>query len=128
MRKYIYSSLLFILLCSCADYLEKTPDEDMTLQEVFESRNYAEKFLTSAYTHMSRECYQADNAGFAGGASDELEITWTYPYCNKLNEGSWNPSTTTFENWKIYWEGIRITNIFLENIDKTPMDQEAKDT
>ena len=61
---------------------------------------------------MSRECYQADNAGFAGGASDELEITWTYPYCNKLNEGSWNPSTTTFENWKIYWEGIRITNIF----------------
>ena len=85
MRKYIYSSLLFILLCSCADYLEKTPDEDMTLQEVFESRNYAEKFLTSAYTHMSRECYQADNAGFAGGASDELEITWTYPYCNKLN-------------------------------------------
>ena len=128
MRKYIYSSLLFILLCSCADYLEKTPDEDMTLQEVFESRNYAEKFLTSAYTHMSRECYQADNAGFAGGASDELEITRTYPYCNKLNEGSWNPSTTTFENWKIYWEGIRITNIFLENIDKTPMDQEAKDT
>ena len=48
MRKYIYSSLLFILLCSCADYLEKTPDEDMTLQEVFESRKV---FNICLHTH-----------------------------------------------------------------------------
>lgn len=128
MRKYICHLLLVLLVCSCADYLDKTPDEDLTLKEVFENRNYAEQFLTAAYTHLGRECYLADNAGFAGGASDELEITWTYPYCNKLNEGSWNPNTIEPQHWKMYWEGIRIANLFLDNIGNTPMDQEAKDT
>ena len=45
-------TLLMILLgvnTSCADYLDKAPDEDLTLDDVFTRENYAEQFLSSIY-------------------------------------------------------------------------------
>ena len=41
-------TLLMILLgvnTSCADYLDKAPDEDLTLDDVFTRENYADQFL-----------------------------------------------------------------------------------
>lgn len=51
-------TLLMILLgvnTSCADYLDKAPDEDLTLDDVFTRENYAEQFLSSIYWNMPWE-------------------------------------------------------------------------
>ena len=52
MKKYILL-LLVCLVMSCSDsYLDKTPDEDMSLEMVFQERNYAEAFLSNIYPYL----------------------------------------------------------------------------
>lgn len=47
--KYIFKIaagvLLTLLAFSCSDFLDKAPEEDITIQEAFLQRNYAESFL-----------------------------------------------------------------------------------
>lgn len=68
------------------------------------------------------------------GASDEMNITWTYPMAKEMNRGSWNPKMlegsssqgTSYAMWWRYYEGIRQCNVFLENIDLCPAAQATK--
>ena len=76
-------TLLMILLgvnTSCADYLDKAPDEDLTLDDVFTRENYAEQFLSSIYWNMPWELNFTNDWGHNPfvGAADELD----YPYTN----------------------------------------------
>ena len=50
----LFLSVLF-MFSSCADFLDKRPDDDMTLEEVFAERNYAERFLSSCYFNLTEE-------------------------------------------------------------------------
>lgn len=82
---------------SCSDYLDKTPDDatSITLEEVFSSEIYTERFLLRAYDYLPCETNYNDNDYWAlgawSGASDEMNITWTYPMAKEMNRGSWNP-------------------------------------
>jgi hypothetical protein len=121
---------------SCSDYLDKTPDEDMSLQDVFAERQYAERYLTTAYVFMPLEGNLNDdfpsNLSFTGnpfiGASDEMDITWTYTLSNKINSGAWNAQIIQDcgNLWYRDYKGIRQCNLFLENIGATPMDEHDK--
>ena len=68
---------------SCSDYLDKTPDDatSITLEEVFSSEIYTERFLLRAYDYLPCETNYNDNDYWAlgawSGASDEMNITWT---------------------------------------------------
>ena len=71
-------TLLMILLgvnTSCADYLDKAPDEDLTLDDVFTRENYAEQFLSSIYWNMPWELNFTNDWGHNPfvGAADELD-------------------------------------------------------
>lgn len=110
------------------DFLNKMPDEDMTLDEVFAQRQYAERFLTSAYFTLHEEISFNDWWGrnpFVG-ASDEMEITWTYPFAHVMTSGAWSPQNIEENIWRFDWEGMRKVNIFLERIDQTPMSEAEK--
>lgn len=119
----------FIALSGCTkDFLDKTPDEDLTLDQVFEQRQYAERFLTSAYFTLHEEISFNDWWGrnpFVG-ASDEMEITWTYPFAHVMTSGAWSPQNIEENIWRFDWEGMRKVNIFLERIDQTPMSEAEK--
>ncbi len=122
-------TVLLVCATSCKkDYLDKTQDEDLTIEQVFESRQYAERFLTSAYNNLPEEInfhdWQGRNA--FTGASDEMEITWTYPFAQLMTAGSWSPDVIEQNVWRFNWEGIRKVNIFLENISKTPFDDQVQ--
>lgn len=72
-------TLLMILLgvnTSCADYLDKAPDEDLTLDDVFTRENYAEQFLSSIYWNMPWELNFTNDWGHNPfvGAADELDL------------------------------------------------------
>lgn len=133
MKKRIIYSLFIassVLLAGCSKgFLDKTPDEDLTLDQVFEQRQYAERFLTSAYFTLHEEISFNDWWGrnpFVG-ASDEMEITWTYPFAHVMTSGAWSPQNIEENIWRFDWEGMRKVNIFLENIDRTPMSESEKD-
>src|SRR5690606_26770247 len=59
-------------------------------------------------------------------ASDEMEITWTGAYAHLMNSGAWSPADFEPDLWGFLYEGIRKANLFLENVDRVPMDELEK--
>ena len=126
-------------LTSCADYLDKTPDDgtSVSLEDVFNNEVYAERYLLKAYDYLPCENNYNDNDYWAlsawSGASDEMNVTWTYPMCKEMNRGSWNPKMLegsssqgqSYAMWWRYFEGIRQCNVFLANIDKSTVVDDA---
>ncbi len=121
--------ILFILVAgftqtSCVkNYLDKLPNDDLTLDSVFGKRNYAEAFLTSTYANFPFEIDVPDYGGRNPfiGSTDEMEITYPGSYTHVINSGSWGP-TNVLDNWLWAYQGIRKTNLFLQNVDKVPLD------
>jgi hypothetical protein len=118
--------IIFIILPSCSDYLDKAPEEDLTIEEAFKQRQYAERFLSSAYAGLPLELYFSDMGDanpFVLG-SDELNMPYPEKYGKLINRGSWNPHNAHGQIWINMYEGIRKTNIFLDNIHITPVSNE----
>ena len=49
-------SMVFFTVCSCKkDFLDRTPDGDLTQEQVFQNATYTEQFLTNCYSHLPKE-------------------------------------------------------------------------
>ncbi|MGO4290610.1 RagB/SusD family nutrient uptake outer membrane protein [Chitinophaga sp. RAB17] len=121
--------LLVLLVPSCTkDYLKKAPDEDLDIKKVFSERKFAESFLTSAYNNIPVMLGAADwdQRNPFTGASDEMEITFLGAYSHMLNSGAWSANDYYPDIWGFMYEGIRKTNIFLENVALVPMPEEDR--
>lgn len=126
---YIVKALVFSLLpltFSCADYLDKAPEEDILIEEAFLKRNYAEAFLTDAYADLPLENHFTDMADINPFvlASDELNVPWPEKFGKLMNRGALNAYNATGRVWINMYEGIRKCNVFLENIHLTPTDKD----
>ena len=106
--KYILL-LLVLLFCgsSCEEgFLDKAPDEDLTLTDVFAERQYAERFLTGTYNYLPTEVDFAETGGrnpFVG-ASDDMEMSWLNRFSHRMNSGSWGPTDVPGDHWSISYE------------------------
>jgi hypothetical protein len=131
MKKYttflIVFSLIFIF--SCHDYLDKTPDEDMTIEDIFTSPIWTRNFLAHVYSWIPTEVNFADDGGlwrspFVGG-SDEMEIAYGGAYAHEINSGAWNATNVTrVPIWNETYQALRRVNMFLENVDNVPTTQD----
>lgn len=130
-----YTAILFVVvwLSSCDDYLDKLPEGDMTVEEVFENYTTAKRWLANTYMHLPAELNYMCNLNdtwarnpFTAGC-DEMEIAYGGAASHYLNNGSLNSSNskTISPVWHECFMGIRKANIFLENIDNTPLPEEA---
>lgn len=127
--KHIPYLITILLLAGTAckkGFLDKQPDESITIEQAFQKRAYAEAFLTDAYASMGNEYYFTDYLGTSPNpyviAADEMNIPWPEKFEKLMNKGSWNAYNVDAQLWKNMYEGIRKANIFLANIDKTPVD------
>lgn len=118
-------SLLILIVVSCKkDFLDKAPDDDLTIDQVFANRDYANNFLTNIYSSMPDDMVWPDNKDNPfHGAADELKQGHQPSFCNKMVAGSWDPNSTDINPWRRNYEGLRKANLFIENIDKVPLDQ-----
>ena len=87
-------------------------------------------FFLKTYSYLPPENNYNDNFAHSpwSGASDEMNLTWTYPMCKKMNSGSWDASMIE-ENcniWTELYRGIRQCNLFLENVVNSPVDEATK--
>lgn len=136
MKIKVFTSVLItglLLSTACTDeFLDKAPDEEIDLEKVFSERSYADGFLSSAYFNlpsMADAVESPDRNPFTGG-SDEMEITFTAAYANLINTGAWSATDAwpaAPDIWGFMYEGIRKTNLFLENVDKVPMNDNDRD-
>ena len=81
---------------ACGDFLDKQPEENLTLDDVFGNRLYTRDFLTHTYSWIPTEANMADDGGawrnpYTGGC-DEMEIAYGNAYSHQINSGGWNPT------------------------------------
>jgi hypothetical protein len=130
MNKYICILLLASAsLLSCKkNFLDKGPDEDLTIEKAFTDKLNTERFLTSVYAYLPREWFFADltEASPFIGATDEMEVSGLSEFVQTMNSGSWNASSIPARAWGFPYRGIRQANIFLENVDRSPLTDEEK--
>lgn len=121
-NKYIITIGIFCLILtsqSCVkDFLDKTPDEDLTTEQVFSNPSFTREFLANIYAHLPTEAQMVDNGlnNPFNGASDEMEITHDMFFSNLMNMGSWTSNNYTNSGYNPYYQAIRKCNIFLTNI------------
>lgn len=123
-----FISVMIFTFSSCKkDFLEKTPDGDLTQAQVFANPTYAEQYLTNIYSHLPRELSLVDNPGSGESptnpftaASDEMEMSYDPNFANNINIGNWSPTSYVQDIWSQCYIAIRKANVFLENIDKLP--------
>lgn len=112
---------LLVALCSCGDYLDKTPDEDMTLREIFDNPDWTRSYLSNIYSWLPNEANFADDGGFRNpftGGCDEMEIAFGGAYSHMINAGAWNSSNIDrIPVWRESYSAIRCINIFLEYVE-----------
>jgi len=126
MKRKIYIPVILLLtLLSCSKhFLDETPDDDLTMNDVFTNRLYTQSFLTSIYAGLPWEIDPPDPSSYAPwtGTCDEMEITFPGCYSHDINHGGWNPQNIE-GNWQWYYQDIRKTDLFLENIDLLQLQQ-----
>src|SRR5690606_7015786 len=96
------SVLLFTVPSCKKDFLDKTPDEDLTVEQVFSNSTFTQQFLANIYWHLPQELRMVDNPGADDppansftGASDDMEMSYEGNFSNNMNAGTWNETTYT---------------------------------
>lgn len=133
MKAYKILALLAIALsfASCEDFLDKQPEENLTLDDVFSNRIYTRDFLSHIYTWMPTEANMADDGGawrnpYTAGC-DEMECTFGGAYGHQINNGGWNPTDIKrTQVWQESYMGIRKANMMIERVDECPATEDEK--
>jgi hypothetical protein len=134
--------IIFLLLClnaglvtSCADYLDIVPDNIVSVDDVFGSRDNANKFLATCYGHLPTVVRPFHDPNWIASRSDEI---WYYEHYSQfpafgtgdtpngliIMQGGQNASNPHVDYWngggdgKFMWQGIRDCNTFLENVEE----------
>lgn len=126
-----------LLMASCSDYLEKTPDADVTDEDIFGTFSSFQGFIEPAYGYFMDYNEGLITAMNIGG---ETATTGTASSSGASNQGDYriwmtrtnNQTLFNHENtrgiWTGSWKGIRLANLAL---DKLPLlvnaTQEEKD-
>ncbi|MCL3779345.1 RagB/SusD family nutrient uptake outer membrane protein [Prolixibacteraceae bacterium JC049] len=111
--------MVFIHCFSCNNFLEKQPDDALTLDTVFARRAETERYLMNVFSYLPDEANIWNGTPWLG-SSDEADITWerdsyaTY----QINLGNFGPLNSQFNFWKSYYQGIRSASVFLERVDE----------
>lgn len=129
----ILSLACMALFPSCKRYLDVVPDNVATIDNAFNLRNQAQKYLLTCYSYLPALGDMKSNPALITGD----EVWFFYPY---LANDPWGPIPTNWElargNQNIndpiinYWDGknggkplfqaLRDCNTFLENIGRVP--------
>jgi len=129
MKKIIYFLIIIygLLSSSCEDYLDKAPDQDLTIKETFSNYRYALMFRNGVYYNLPWELVLTNDWGhnpfvIAADEMDDSHPQGVFAYL--INQGAWSADNVPQDIWNFAYQGIRKTNIFLEHIDEIPVADE----
>lgn len=117
--KYNIQTLTLFLICivtlsGCSDdYFDTQPDNQLSVEAVFQNRNQTERWWAGLFTQIP-DIWDMPYSYTYSFMTDELDASqWTNP---AINSGALSPGNTPVDHSSIY-ESIRLIAIFLENID-----------
>lgn len=127
MKKYIIS--LFITLFAfnaCNDgFFDQVPDDRLSYDQVFSTKESLLKYLTSVY-YFVPDYYDARYSGFAGyghptvapwlAGSSEGKQVWGFSYGKTMTNNTMTPTDAKVkELWENLYEAINYANTFMKN-------------
>lgn len=127
--KYILTSILFLHASSCnTDFLNVEPQDRMTDAAVWSDPNLVEAFVNEMYRGLNHGLREL----MAGSLADESQFIHNYGSTQVVQSnltpsdiGSWNRGDFSEFRWIELYSRIRQINMFFENIDKVPFDNES---
>jgi len=133
---YFLSLIIVIVLCiSCQDkgFLDETATTDLNIDVVFSDSTYTVGFLTEIYRDVG---FDTDPGRFSSfslfgglqGASDEVEFRSSSTITSDVlfATGTINPVVISTDAWEIPYQDIRRVNIFLKNVNRSPLSESKK--
>ena len=125
MKTVIYI-LPFLFITSCS-YLDQVPEDELTIEMVFNDKTRTEDWLAGIYAGIADPYWDYMKLAGFDALSDDMVLPsawtsfdWTVLY---MVAGNWSPST----GWQMYWwtelpKYIRSAYIFLDNVKPLPTD------
>jgi len=128
MKMIKYIAVVFVglqCLTSCADFLDKEPDTELTLPMVFEDKTRVEDWLANAYSAIP-DPYMGytDDLGWEILGDDQTPSERWRDWGSKVIPwilGEWTPASDWNGNyWVVLPQRIREAHIFIQNIHALP--------
>jgi len=118
----IYSIVL--LLSACSDFLDKEPDDMLTLDMVFEDKKRTEEWLATIYNQVP-DLFSESSFMFRA-LSDDIFVSpelqqYGMSFVVNAVQGNWNPLTEMpMDIWSNGYKAIRSAYIFMDNVKALP--------
>ena len=129
LKNLIILFLVLALTPSCSEYLDVVPDNTLTLEDLFKSKEEAWNALAKVYSYMPRIEQTHSSIWTAGdeyiGRLDLNDNAWDLRGI-RIMRGLQSVSDSLLGDWsgtsagRPLYAGIRQANVFLDNIDKVP--------
>lgn len=127
MKKIIVYLLsgLFVLpgLTSCSDFLDKEPDDMLTLDMVFQNKKKTNEWLARVYTNVQDPLWS--DLRNMGTLSDDFQpsfelVQFGWAATLSQQQGSWDATTDVTNYWGDFYKAIRSGCIFIDNAKALP--------
>ncbi len=110
----ILSGLIILLMPACENYLDPAKDGSLAEEDVWVNTRRSFGILNNAYNNLLGDYHRISEAMLAAGC-DEAVHADPASAIKGFNDGTWSKYNLVENVWDNYYEGIRKTNVFLEN-------------
>jgi hypothetical protein len=113
---------LIAMACSCSDFLDQVPEEKLSEDVLFESKDDAVRVLTQAYYSYPNPLWFGHNGigsieDVPSLAADEADYNWNNYSPYKKDMGQYSASSPIFKQWQRYYQAIQVSMYFIDHID-----------
>lgn len=123
---------IFIYICSlalasgfqaCSDYLDQVPDEQLSNENLYKSKDDVIKGLTQVYSYWDNHL---EFANYPGNEGDDLDYNWNNYAPYYWETGQFGPASVQWNRWARFYEAIRASITFQVRLDECD-DEKLKD-
>lgn len=118
MKKHLILILTAATFTCCDSFLDTTPDDLTTPDELFETESSTEGVLMGAYSFLRNDVPWDSEKSAINGSTSDLDNAWTN--LHNFNLGLWSATDAQSDKWVHYYKAIRQVTYFLHNLDKCP--------
>ncbi len=127
MKKIIRNILILLSMVSCEDILDKSPLDRISENNVWNDELLIQAYVNASYLSIEHGFYQ----GMLSSACDEcydINNTGSYFYIQRgeLTADNISSISSHMNIWKAAYSNIRSMNIFLKNIEASPVSDGSK--
>tara|TARA_R110002049_G_scaffold109580_6_gene258464 strand:+ start:69 stop:1967 length:1899 start_codon:yes stop_codon:yes gene_type:complete len=121
--KTLANIALIVMAASCSKYVDVVPDNIAVIEDAFETRDSAERFLATLYGYLppvNGINYPALAAGDEIAVNDNVSRNWAATSIARGGQSKVNPRLSYWGTGSVtnLFIALRDCNIFLDNVDK----------